>query len=360
MLQFCYSQINTLLSTFLSLILMDKPKKYPTMKKTKLGAEHKYGLGGVPIGNCFEVVTDKQAEETLEAAWEAGVRYYDTSPFYGFGLSERRFGHFLHNKKREEYLLSSKVGRILYPTKDVPESMWNEPSPFAYRYDYTAEGVRRSIEDSLQRLGVERLDYVFIHDLSPDNDEDLPGGWEKQFEIAKNGAMPELSKMRDEGLIQGWGLGVNTIEPILRTLEVADPDIFLCAIQYSIVEHKEAKEKLLPAIENSDADLIIAAPFNAGLLAGKGRYNYWGKMPDDIKERYETARRIAKKHNVDLVDASLQFSYAPEAVSTVLAGASKPDQVKQNIAAFDVEIPEAFWQDLTKEGILEEQDSVPA
>jgi D-threo-aldose 1-dehydrogenase len=323
--------------------------------------QHKFGLGGVAIGNGFKEISDAQAEETLKGAWEAGVRYYDTSPWYGLGLSERRFGHFLHTKKRDDYVLSTKVGRILTATNNIPKTMWKNPSPFAYKYDYSAKAVRRSVEDSLQRLGIERIDYAFIHDLSPDHNDEYEEGttWEDHFDVAKNGAMPELEKMKKEGLIKAWGLGVNTIEPILKTLEVAKPDVFLSAIQYSLVNHKDSLKRLLPAIAQSDATLINAAPFNAGLLAGQKRYNYSGEMPDDISDRYKKILKIAKKHNVDLIAASLQFSLAPKYVGTVLAGASKPDQVQENMNAFEKKIPSKFWSELKQDNLIEQKAEIP-
>ena len=329
---------------------------------TKFKLKHKFGLGGVAIGTGFKDLSDAEAERTLEGAWNAGVRYYDTSPWYGLGLSERRFGHFLHNKNRNDYILSSKVGRVLTATDKVPETMWVNPSPFDYKYDYSAEAVRRSVEDSLQRLGVERLDYVFIHDLSTDHNGEYEEGvtWLDHFEVAKKGAMPELAKMKKEGKIKGWGLGVNTIEPILKTLEVSEPDLFLSAIQYSMVEHKDALDRLFPAIEKSNAALIVAAPFNAGLLTGEKRYNYKGEMPEDINQRYKEILKIAKKHDVDLAAASIQFSYAPKVVDTVLAGASKPEQVQQNFKAFDAKIPSEFWTDLKKNKLIDERAEIPS
>lgn len=325
--------------------------------------KEKIGIGGVAIGNCFEVVNDKRAEETLEAAWDAGIRYYDTSPWYGLGLSERRFGHFLHNQKRNDYILSTKVGRILKVTGNIPETMWKEPPPFDYEYDYSAEAVRRSIEDSLQRLGIERIDYVFIHDLSPDHNDEYKDGvsWQDHFEVARKGAMPELTRMREEGIIKGWGLGVNTIEPIVKTLEEtdADPDLFLSAIQYSMVNHKESIEKLFPVIEKHDVGLIAAAPFNAGLLSGKDRYNYSGEIPEDKLKKFEKIRNIAEKHEVKLSTASLQFSLASKVVNTVLAGASKPEQVRENAKAFDVKIPSDFWKELKDEGLIDKRAEVP-
>ncbi|MCP9200012.1 aldo/keto reductase [Gramella sp. GC03-9] len=325
--------------------------------------KHKIGLGGVAIGNGFKVMSDAQAHQTLEAAWNAGIRYYDTSPWYGHGLSERRFGHFLHNQKKEDYILSTKVGRLFWATKNVPKTMWKEPSPFDYKYDYSAEAVRRSVEDSLQRLGVESIDFAFIHDLSPDHNDEYKDGttWLDHFEVARKGAMPELTKMREEGLIKGWGLGVNTIEPILKTLEEtdADPDIFLSAIQYSIVDHKDSIDRLFPTIDKHNVALITAAPFNAGLLSGQDRYNYGGEMPDEKVKKLNGIKKIAEKHEVDLSTASLQFSHAPKVVNTVLAGASKPEQVQENAKAFDIQIPSKFWKDLKKEGLIDERAEVP-
>ena len=325
--------------------------------------KEKLGLGGVAIGNGFKVLSDKEADKTLEAAWDAGIRYYDTSPWYGLGLSERRFGHFLHNKKKDDYILTTKGGRVLSATKNIPETMWNEPAPFDYKYDYSAKAVRRSIEDSLQRLGIESIDYVFIHDLSPDHNDEYKDGttWLDHFEVARKSAMPELTKMREEGLIKGWGLGVNTIEPIVKTLEEtdADPDIFLSAIQYSLVDHKKSLDELFPSIEKHNVGLITAAPFNAGLLSGQGRYNYSGDMPEEKVKKLNGIKEIAKKHKVDLSTASLQFSYAPKIVNTVLAGASKPEQVQENAKAFDIKIPSQFWEDLKKENLIDERAEVP-
>lgn len=330
---------------------------------SRVELNEKLGLGGVAIGNGFKVMSDEQAQKTLEAAWEAGIRYYDTSPWYGLGLSERRFGHFLHNQNRDNYMLSTKVGRILTPTDEIPETLWKDPSPFDYRYDYSANAVRRSIEDSLQRMGVSRIDYVFIHDLSPDHNAEYKDGttWKDHFEVAKKGAMPELTRMREEGIIKGWGLGVNTIEPILKTLEEtdADPDIFLSAIQYSMVDHKDSLDRLFPAIEKHDVGLIAAAPFNAGLLSGHERYNYSGEMPEEKIKKLNGIKECAKKYDVDLATASLQFSYAPEVVTTVLAGASKPEQVKANASAFDVKIPAEFWSELKEKGLIDKRAETP-
>src|SRR5258705_12354353 len=167
---------------------------------------YNFGLGGVAIGNEFNAVSCTEAHQILEAAWNAGVRYYDVSPWYGLGLAERRFGQFLHNQNRDEYVISSKVGKLLKASKKAMSSNLFPlaGSPNLVEFDYSAAAVRRSIEDSLQRLGIDSLYIVFVHDLSPDN-KFLDGRWMEHFEIAKRGAFPELTRLREEGLIKAWG-----------------------------------------------------------------------------------------------------------------------------------------------------------
>ena len=237
--------------------------------------EFRFGLGGVSLGNEFNKHTDKDAAATLEAAWAVGVRYFDVAPWYGFGLSERRFGHFLHNQKRDDYLLSSKVGKLFKASKNNKhaEIYPLSDSPNDIVFDYSADGVRRSIEDSLQRLGVDSLDVAFVHDISPDF-AFFPNGWEEQYEIARKGAFPALSKMRDEGIIRAWGIGVNTPLPILKVMEDADPDVCLCARQYSLVDHASAVNELFPVVRKKNVALIIGSSLNAGFISGSPRYNY--------------------------------------------------------------------------------------
>ena len=224
---------------------------------------------------------------------------------------------------------------------------------FGYHYNYTAEGARRSVEDSLQRLGVSALDIVFIHDLSPDNG-DMKADWTNYFEIARKGAMPELTKMREEGLIKGWGLGVNTIEPILKTIEVADPDIFLSACQYSLIHHKDALDQVFPKVADRDISIVVGAPLCAGFLAGKNRYLYGGDFPAGVKEKLTALQRVAQNHQVDLRTAALQFSAAPDVVSAVIPGASNAEQAKQNALSFQAKIPTSFWEELKHEKLIEQ------
>src|SRR6267142_5816474 len=239
-------------------------KGQTTMQTTNTSEHYKpavrFGLGGVPLGNEFAVITEKDAYATLEAAWSAGVRYYDTSPWYGLGLCERRFGNFLHTRDRSGYVLSSKVGKLLKASRqnNAKEYFPFTPSPNNLVFDYTADGVKRSIEDSLQRLGLDALDIVFVHDLSPDN-KYLDGKWLEHFAIAKQGAFPELTRMRSEGLIKAWGLGVNRPEPILAAMKVADPNIFLLASQYSLIDHEYALKNVFPEVRKKGIQLVVGS-----------------------------------------------------------------------------------------------------
>lgn len=322
--------------------------------------KHKSGFGGVAIGNGFNVNPNIECLTAVEAGWNAGVRYFDTSPWYGLGISERRLGLFLKDKPADEYTLSTKVGRILEPKEnfDVTQAIWKGKMNFGYKYDYTASGVRRSIEDSLQRLGVSSIDIVYIHDLSPDNG-DMKQDWLKYFEIAQKGAMPELTKMREEGLIKAWGLGVNTIEPILKTMEVADPDIFLSACQYSLIHHEDDLNKVFPKAAEKDISIVVGAPLCAGFLSGKDRYLYGGDFPAGVKEKLAALKKVADRHKVDLRTAALQFCAAPDVVSGVIPGAHTVKQATENATSFSTVIPADFWAELKKEKLIASNAPVP-
>ncbi|WP_196805656.1 aldo/keto reductase [Sphingobium indicum] len=321
-------------------------------------------MGGVPLGNEFAVVTDKEAFATIEAAWSAGVRYYDVSPWYGLGLAERRFGNFLHTRNRDEYVLSSKVGKLLKASRHNhgKEYFPFSPSPNDVVFDYTADGVRRSIEDSLQRLGVDALDMVFVHDLSPDNPF-LPTPWEEQFEIARSGAFPALTHLREEGMIKGWGLGVNRPEPILRLLEVADPDICLLASQYSLIDHKYALDTVFPAARTKGVSFVVGSSLNAGFISGSARYNY-GKdnyrIPPAFLQKRERLREVAARHGVDLRTAALQFSAAPDVAAALIVGASTEQQIVADYSSLQTKIPGEFWADLQDLGLIERSAPTPA
>jgi len=324
----------------------------------------KFGLGGVPLGNEFAVVTDKDAYAILDAAWSAGVRYYDVSPWYGLGLAERRYGSFLHNKNRSEYVISSKVGKLLKASKTAKNQEYFpfSPSPNDVIYDYTASGTRRSIEDSLQRLGIDSLDIAFVHDISADN-KYLPTSWQEQFAIAEKGAFPELTRMRQEGLIKGWGIGVNTPEPILGVLQVADPDVCLLASQYSLIDHKNALNQVFPAVRQRSASLVIGSSLNAGFISGSPRYNY-GKeayrIPAEFLEKRKRLREVAGNHGVDLRTAALQFSASPDVAAALVVGASSEQQILADYTSMQTKIPAEFWAELKAQKLIEQNAPAPA
>ena len=323
----------------------------------------KFGMGGVPLGNEFSIVTDEDANAILEGAWSAGVRYYDVSPWYGLGLAERRFGYFLHNKKRSDYIISSKVGKLLKASKTAHnrDLFPFSPSPNDVVFDYTGPGIRRSIEDSLQRLGIDSLDIAFVHDLSPDN-KLLPTPWDEQFKIATTGAFPELTRMREEGIIKGWGLGVNRPEPILRVLELADPDVCLLASQYSLIDHENALNNVFPAVRQKNVSLVIGSSLNAGFISGSPRYNY-GKdsyqIPAAYIEKRKKLRDIAANHGVDLRTAALQFSAAPDVAAALVVGVSREHQIVEDYTSMQTKIPAEFWADLKSHNLIEQNVPIP-
>jgi len=322
-----------------------------------------FGLGGVPLGNEFAVVTEKTAEATLEAAWDAGVRYFDTSPWYGLGLCERRYGAFLHTRARGDYVLSSKVGKLLTASRQNKATDYFPftPSPNDVRFDYSADGVRRSIEDSLQRLGVDALDIVFVHDLSPDNAL-LPTPWVEQFEIARKGAFPALTAMREAGTIKAWGLGVNRPEPILKVLEAAEPDVCLLASQYSLVDHKNALDNVFPAARAKGVSFVVGSALNAGFISGSQRYNY-GKdnyrIPEPMIRKRAELRDAAERHGVDLRTAALQFSAAPDVAAALIVGAASGEQIVADYTSMKVKIPTEFWTELKARKLIEDGAPTP-
>ncbi|GGE02336.1 L-fucose dehydrogenase [Aureimonas endophytica] len=325
---------------------------------------HRLGLGGVPLGNGFsKVVADETAVDVMNAAWDAGVRLYDTSPFYGLGLSERRMGQVLSGKPRDEFVVSTKIGRVLRPDPAAgirTVAIWADAPPFQHVFDYTEDGVRRSIEDSLQRLGLASLDIVYVHDLGPSTPDFPNNDWRAQFEVARTGAFPALARMRDEGLIKAWGLGLNEPESILAALEVADPDIILAASQYSLANHSAALDGIVPALQARGASIMVGTPLNGGFLAGKDRWNARTQIPPEMAEKRSRMLRVAADHGVDLRVAALQFLNANPTISSFVPGASDPDQVRQNAAAFAVTIPGAFWAELRDGSLIDARAPVPA
>jgi D-threo-aldose 1-dehydrogenase len=351
--------------------LRGNPMESNSVKKTagSTGNGHykppfRFGMGGVPLGNEFEFVTEKEAYATIDAAWDAGVRYYDVAPWYGLGLAERRFGNFLHTKNRGEYVLSTKIGKLLKASKTAKNREYFpfSPSPNDVVYDYTASGVRRSVEDSLQRLGIDSIDIAFVHDLSADNGY-LPTSWQEQFAIAQKGAFPELTRMREEGLINGWGIGVNTPEPIMRLFEVADPDVCLLASQYSLIDHKNALDQVFPVARARKVSFVVGAALNAGFISGSPRYNYGKdsyKIPPAFIEKRRKLREVAGNYGVDLRTAALQFSAAPDVVAALVVGCRSQQQIIEDYTSMQTKIPAEFWAELKAQNLIEQDAPVLA
>lgn len=314
------------------------------------------GMGGAPLGNHQAVIPDDVALATVRAAWESGIRHFDTAPHYGAGLSEHRMGDVLRNLPRAEFTLSTKIGRMLVPDEHVPEiaEQFHHALPFRRTVDYTHDGCLRSIEDSLQRLGLARLDIVYIHDCAPDW---LGDGWLEQFDIAMNGAAKALARMRDEGVIGAWGFGVNVVDPCLLALQRADPNLFLVAGRYTLLDHTALSE-LLPLCEQRGAHVVLGGPYNSGLLAGGDTFNY-EKAPAELVARTQRIAAVCARHGVDLKAAALQFCAAHPAVAAVIPGARTPEEVKQNAAMMTQPIPPKLWAELKREGLLPELAPVP-
>jgi len=234
-------------------------------------------------------------------------------------------------------------------------------SPNNVVFDYTADGVRRSIEDSLQRLGIDRIDVAFVHDISSDNLL-LPTPWQDQFAIALKGAFPTLSRMREEGIIRGWGIGVNTPEPILRVMQESDPDVCLLASQYSLIDHANALNNVFPVARAQGVGFVIGSALNAGFLSGSARYNYgknsWNISRDHITKR-EPLRAVADEFGVDLRTAALQFSAAPDVAVALVVGAHTATQVLANASSMQATIPPTFWAELKRQNLMERNSPVP-
>ena len=316
------------------------------------------GLGGTGFGDMYHATSDEAAQATTDAAWDAGIRYFDTAPHYGAGLSEHRFGHALRRRPRDEYTLSTKVGRLLAPSSPGEiAAPFVGALPFKRVIDYTADGARRSVEDSLQRMALASIDIVYVHDLSPDFFGDQ---FDHYFRIAAGpgGAFEGLMRLRDEGTIKAWGMGVNTVEPCLRALRQSDPDIFLLAGRYTLMETTPLAG-FFPLCARRGAHVVLGGPFNSGFLAGGEHYDYRPATPEQHAHR-ERLRQVAARHHVDLAAAALQFGLAHPVVAATIPGASSPAHLRRNAMLMLVEIPAAFWQELRTEGLVPPEAPLPA
>jgi len=315
------------------------------------------GFGTAPLGNMFREIPEDEAISTVEAAWDAGIRYFDTAPFYGAGLAEKRLGSVLSQHSRDEFFLSTKVGRYISDETEDKEGLFADGRSNKVITDYTAEATRKSLEQSMERLGTDRLDFVFVHDISRDFHGDI---WTAKFEEARTGAFRVLTQMREDGVIKGWGLGVNTTEPIelAMQLEETPPDLSLSATQYTILQHEKALERMMPNAEAQGVGIVVGGPYNSGALLGGDHFDYAEATPA-VKEHVAKLTGIADRHGVSLKAAALQFSTAHPATVAVIPGSSRPGRIAEDLEAMSAQIPSDFWNELLNEGLISPRAPLP-
>jgi D-threo-aldose 1-dehydrogenase len=310
-------------------------------------------FGGTGIGNMYKPVSRDDAEAVLQASWVAGIRFFDTAPRYGHGLSERRLGDFLRDKPRSSYVLSTKVGRLLTPLRGRQMSDYGfaDPLPFEQEYDYSYDGIMRSFEASLHRLGLDQIDILFMHDIGRDTHGGANDYWQP---IAFDGGLKAMSELREQGLVKAIGLGVNEVQVCLDALEHADLDCFLLAGRYSLLDHDSAMP-LLEACRRRGASLVVGGVFNSGILATGPKpgamFNY-APASEEILARAQRLERICKDNGVALSTAALQFPLRSEVVASVLLGVSSPRNLERNLGGLAADIPGQLWVDLKSEGLL--------
>ncbi|MET7855257.1 aldo/keto reductase [Streptomyces avermitilis] len=323
------------------------------------------GFGTAPLGNMFREIPEEEAAATVAAAWDHGIRYFDSAPFYGAGLAEIRLGEVLAQHPRDEYVLSTKVGRVIYDEIEDPATralgekggLFEFGRPNKMVDDYTADATLRSIEDSLKRLKTDRLDIVWVHDVAKDFHGDE---WLSVYESARTGAFRVLTKLREEGVIKAWGLGVNRVEPIELTLDLEEPqpDAFLLAGRYTLLDHEHALERLLPTAVQQGVDMVVGGPYSSGVLAGGQHFEYQKASPDIIA-KVERIKKLAQQYGISIKSAALQFSLAHPASVAVIPGATKPSRISEDVAALDEKIPAAFWSALREEKLVSPAAPLP-
>jgi D-threo-aldose 1-dehydrogenase len=320
------------------------------------------GFGGAPLGNMYQAFADAQARATVEVCYDAGIRYFDTAPLYGFGLSEHRLGEALRGRRRDDFVLSTKVGRLLEPgdPATLDHGQFKASLPFAQVYDYSYDGVMRSLEDSLQRLGTWRIDILLVHDLDV---------WTHKSEEARRARVEEFMAggyramvgLREQGTVRAIGAGVNETAACEDLAERGDFDCFLLAGRYTLLEQAPLDE-LLPLCERRRIALIIGGAYNTGILATgaiPGAYFQYAPAPEEIMERVRRIEAVCARHGVRLPTAALQFPLGHPAVATVIPGTRSPAEVAQNVEIFTPDIPADFWAELKHEGLLRADAPTP-
>lgn len=323
------------------------------------------GFGTAPLGNMFRDIPESEARATVDAAWNDGIRFFDTAPFYGAGLAEARLGEALAGRDRGSYVLGTKVGRLILDevedvsARDLGEKgdVFRHGRPNRIVNDYSEGATLRSIEDSLQRLKTDRIDIVWVHDIAQDfyGDE-----WLGMFETARKGAFKALDRLRDEGVIRAWGLGVNRVEPIelLLDLQGPRPDGFLLAGRYTLLDHSKALQRVMPQVAAKGLSIVVGGPYSSGALVGGPNFEYAPATPA-ILARVQAIKAIADRHGVAMKAAGLQFALAHPAVAGVIPGASQPGRIAEDRAALEAAVPGDFWRELRQAGLVDPQAPLP-
>ena len=317
------------------------------------------GFGGAALGNLFRAVDETDAREAVEEAFSRGVRYFDTAPYYGYGLSEHRIGAVLRTRPCEDFRLSTKVGRLL--RADLVQSRGTEfcdPLPFGAVFDYGYDATWRSLEDSLQRLGLGRIDVALLHDLDPTVHE--PAAHARYLDRARNGALRALAEMREQNVVSAIGLGINDWRAAEHFVHECALDVVLLAGRYTLLEH-DAAASFLPECARRGVSVVIGGPFNSGVLAGdrEGAYDY-APAPGPVRERVARLRAVCGRHGVPLAAAALQFPLGQPAVVSVIPGMRNATEVRDNVRLFNAAIPPSLWEELRGEGLLPPEVPVPA
>jgi D-threo-aldose 1-dehydrogenase len=324
------------------------PRERVPLGRTPLSVT-RFGLGTAPLAGLFEAVDEAQAIRVVERAWEAGVRFFDTAPLYGHGLAETRVGRVLRQMPRDEFTLATKVGRLLRAgAPPEPGQVFRGVPPVNPVFDFSYDGVMRSVEESLERLGLSRVDVLHIHD--PDD----------HYDEALSGAYPALAKLRADGVIRAVGAGMNQSEMLARFAREGDFDCFLLAGRYTLLE-QGALEELLPLCVERRIAIIAGGVYNSGILADPkpgAHYNY-AAAPTALLERAQRIREVCERHGVPLKAAAVQFPLGHPAVATVVIGCRSVAQLDESLEMFSIDIPPALWQELKAEGLLQEDAPTP-
>lgn len=305
------------------------------------------GYGAANVGNLHRELTDEQAWAILDAAWESGIRYYDTAPHYGLGLSERRLGAFLRTKPREEFVISTKVGRLLRPNADHDGGLdagFHVPATLRREWDFSEAGIRASLDESLERLGLDRVDILFLHD--PDA---------HSVDLALSDALPAMERLRAEGAVTSIGVGSMSSSALAAAVRGADLDVIMIAGRYTLLE-QPAADDVLPACHDRGTAVVAASVFNSGLLAKTeptrdDRYEY-GRMPQPVWDRLQRILAVCRAHDVALPAAAVQFTLWESSVRSVVVGGSRPEQLRQTAELMAADIPDEFWRELAAEGLI--------